>query len=147
MPNPDPIEPSGVVGEDHHHAAAIDKSGRASLQVWRATSKLGKVEMLRYLDVYRGGFPGFAKDLKDCLSSEDDRVRLGALKFEAQLREWLEERAASVHVDVDARQVHVTAETMQGVFKAPEDQERLQAHFYRGAKNGRVDNAEGGRDE
>ena len=81
------VESKGVLGAVHPDTA-IDKPGRQALQVWRDKTAEGKVEMLEYLDGYRGGHDGFAQDLNYCLCSEDDRVALGALKLETLLREW-----------------------------------------------------------
>jgi len=90
---------SGVLGAVHPDAA-IDKPGRQALAVWRDKTAEGKVEMLEYLDTYRGGHDGFAQDLDYCLCSEDDRVALGALKLEIVLREWGGQGVASPSVHI-----------------------------------------------
>ena len=89
--------PEGVLGAPCLDRE-IDKDGRAALMVWREQSELGRVHMLTYLDEYRGGPSGFASDLNICAKSKDDRVKLGALKLEAQLREWGTSKATSIHV-------------------------------------------------
>lgn len=74
---------------------AIDKDGRTALMVFRARMREGRDAMLAWLDANGKGPAGYAQVLLDCRNSVDQRVALGALKIEAQIREWMREDVVS----------------------------------------------------
>jgi len=97
----------GVLGEAREDLPAIDKAGRATVAAFRARMREGKQEVIDWLDTHHEGAVGYAKVLADLRGSQDDRVRLGALKIEAQLREWFQPESASVSIDARQQTVNV----------------------------------------
>ena len=99
-----PVVSEGVGGDLRQQR----RDDRDTLAAWQARMREGKQSVTAWLDDQPDSdeHPGYARTLLQLRHSTDDRVRLGALKIEGELREWFGAAAAkpSQTVNVDARQ-------------------------------------------
>ncbi|MBD3302277.1 MAG: hypothetical protein GF346_07500 [Candidatus Eisenbacteria bacterium] len=74
----------------------------------------GRESVVEWLEENGDGVGGYAKSLLECRQSNDPRVVLGALKLEAQLREWFTEGGMHAEqVNVDQRAIVITPDALR----------------------------------
>ena len=100
------------------------RDDRDTLAVWRERMHQGRQKVLAWLDdqVEDEDSPGYARTLLQLRHSTDDRVRLGALKIEGELREWLGHSAKAATINVDARSQTVQVFDREGTLEALADE-------------------------
>ncbi len=99
----DSIEPvvGGQIQPDDGRQQRRDD--RDTLAAWRGRMRQGRASVVEWLDKHGDGPVGYARTLLDLRKSTDDRVRLGAVKIEAQLRDWFsdtDEKSPDQHLHV-----------------------------------------------